>query len=530
MNYDYIIIGSGFGGSVSAMRLAEKGYKVLVIEKGKRFKAEDFPKTDWDLTRYVWAPLLRCFGIFKMTVFKEVFVLSGTGVGGGSLVYANTHLIPPDAFFQNEVWRHFKNWKETLMPFYERAKFMLGTTPYTRLNVEDHLLREVAKDMGKENTFGAVNVGVYFGDTKKAQDPYFKGLGPQRTGCIDCAGCMTGCRYNAKNTLDKNYLYFAEKFGAEILPETLATKIEYINGEYHIHTQSSTSFWRKNKQVLKAKGLIMSGGVLGTMELLLKQKFELGTLDKLSDTLGANIRTNSESIGGLTHSNKKLNNGAAITSYFNPDENTKVEIVKYNDKSGAITKLAHFATDGYSNWARTFSLVRQIFSKPIKTLRMLFSFHWGKNSLVFLVMQSLDSALKMEWKKGIFGGRMKFAKSSGSVPAYIPIGQEVMHRYAQKVNGTALNAVLETTMNMSTTAHILGGCTMGRTPAEGVVNEYFEVHNYPNMYILDGSIVQGNLGVNPSLTITALSEYAMSHIPEKEGNTQLSLERMMEKA
>lgn len=528
--YDYIIIGSGFGGSVSAMRLSEKGYKCLVIEKGKRFRPEDFPKSDWNVKKYLWMPALRFFGIMKLTFFKEVFVISGTGVGGGSLVYANTHMIPPDAFFQG-AWTKGKDWKSVLMPFYEKAKFMLGTIPYTKFRTEDEILKEVARDMGKEESFKGVNVGVYYGDIKKPIDPYFNGLGPLRTGCQDCAACMVGCRHNAKNTLDKNYLYFAEKFGTEVMAETLATQIEYKDGIYHVHTTSSTAFpWAKKKQVIQAKGLIVSGGVLGSMELLLRQKYELGTMPLLSDRLGENLRTNSESISGLTLAkNIKLNHGVAITSTFNPDENTHIEIVKYNNESGLITKLATFATDGYSSFARTTQLLGKIIRNPFQFLKIALRPRWGSDSLVMLVMQSLDNALKMEWKKGILGGKLGFAKGSANVPVYIPVGQEVLYRYAEKVGGVPLNSAAESLFNMSTTAHILGGCPMGENADEGVVNAQFAVHNYPNMYILDGSIIPGNLGVNPSLSITALSEYAMSHIPAKENNTQLSLEELMHK-
>lgn len=528
MDYDYIIIGSGFGGSVSAMRLSEKGYKCLVIEKGRRTKTEDMPKSDWEVGKYLWLPALRLFGMMKLTFFKEVFVISGTGVGGGSLIYANTHMFPPDEFFNNPVWAGYKNWKETLLPFYEKAKFMLGTMKFDRFQAEDEILREVAIDMGKGDTFGGVNVGVYYGD-KTPKDPYFKGLGPERSGCIECAACMSGCRYNAKNTLDKNYLFFAEKNGADVLAETLATKIEYKDGLYHVHIESSTGrFWNKKKKVLTSKGLIVSGGVLGTMDLLLKQKYEDKTLTQLSPTLGENLRTNSESITGLLFADKKLNNSVAISSYFNPDKDTHVEIVKYGNNSGLVTKLANFSTDGNSSFVRTTQLLGKIIKSPLLFFKLLGTKSWGKEGLILLVMQSLDNALKMEWKKGLFGGKLGFAKNGANVPVYIPIGQEVLYRYAQKVKATALNSLPETLFNTSTTAHILGGCPMGETAAQGVVNQYFQAHGYPDMYILDGSIMPCNLGVNPSLTITALSEYAMSHIPEKEGNTHKTLEEQME--
>ncbi len=528
MTYDYIIIGSGFGGSVSAMRLSEKGYKCLVIEKGKRFQQNDFPKSDWQASKYLWMPALRFFGLMKLTFFKEVLVISGTGVGGGSLIYANTHIFPPDAFFNNAVWAKYKNWKEVLAPFYERARFMLGSTQVKKMHKEDEVLREIAQDMGRGDTFEMVDVGVYFGDTKAETDPYFKGNGPLRKGCIECSACMTGCRYNAKNTLDKNYLYFAQKWGTEVLAETLATKIEFINGEYHIHVESSTGFfWNKQKRVLKAKGLVVSGGVLGTMELLLKQKYHFNTLPNLSDTLGENLRTNSESIAGLINANVPLNHGPAITSVFNADEHTHIEVVKYGAQAGLITKLASLSTDGFTSWARSWHFVKKVIKQPFTFLKVTTQPFFGNNSLILLVMQSLDNALKMEWKKGIFGGKMRFAKNGATIPAYIPTGQDVLYRYAEKVGGTPLNSATETFLNMSTTAHVLGGCPMGETAETGVVNQFFEVNNYPNMYILDGSIIPCNLGVNPSLSITALSEYAMDNVREKEGNTQVSLVTQM---
>ncbi len=527
--YDYIIIGSGFGGSVSAMRLAEKGYSVLVIEKGRKFTEKDFPKSDWNLKKFLWLPALRFFGFQKLTFFRQITILSGVGVGGGSIVYANTHMVPGDEFFSNKVWSHLNDWKNVLMPFYKTAKFMLGTVPHTRLHEEDELLKEVAEDMKKKESFSGVNVGVFFGDPEKTHDPYFKGKGPLREGCRECAGCMVGCRYNAKNTLDKNYLYFAEKNGVEIVAETLATKIEYLKGKYVVHTRASTAYFGGRRGKFSSKGLIISGGVLGSMDLLLKQKYKYKTMPGISDSLGTNIRTNSESLCGVTKANKKLNNGIAISSYFNPDEHTHIEIVKYNDHSGAMGRLGTLAVSGGNGFIRTVKLLLQIIQHPIKFLKLTFNIKkWGTNSIIFLVMQSLDNSMRMKWRNGLFGGRMSFRNDKESkVPAYIPIGQEVMHRYAKKVDGIAANVLPEIIMNMPMTAHILGGCPMGENEKDGVVDKEFQVFNYPNMYVLDGSIIPCNLGVNPSLTITALSEYAMSRIPEKPGNTRQKLEDLI---
>lgn len=527
--YDYIVIGSGFGGSVSAMRLAEKGYSVLVIEKGKWWKSDDFPKSNWNLPRFLWAPPLRWFGIMKMDFFKEVLVLSGAGVGGGSLVYANTHMIPKEAFWTNPIWNHFKNWKEVMAPYYERARFMLGSSKYQREFVEDKYLKEVADEMGRGDTYSTVDyVGVYFGDTAKEKDPYFKGLGPMRKGCTECAGCMVGCRENAKNTLDKNYLYFAQDYGAKIEAETLVTKIEHIDGEYVVHTQSQTGIFNKNKRIFRSKGLVVSGGVLGTLKLLLEQKFIHKTLPNLSDKLGENILTNSEMIAGVGGAPEKLNHGIAISRVFNADENTHIELCKYPDGSGAMMRLGVMAAGPGNGFVRTAKMLGNMLTQPINSIRFFFETEVARKSIVILVMQSLPNAMKMHLKKGLFGTSLKFDnKEKFKVPSYIPIGQEVVHRYAQKANAVPMNAFSEVLFNMSTTAHILGGCPMGATKEEGVVDEYFRAYGYPNMYILDGSIVPANLGVNPSFTITALSEYAMDHVPAKPGFRKKTLEERM---
>lgn len=529
--YDHIVIGSGFGGSVSAMRLTEKGYDVLVLEMGKRWKSEDFPKTNWNVRRFLWAPAIKAFGIQKINFLNRIMVLGGAGVGGGSLVYANTHMFPPDAFFNNPVWSGIRNWKETLTPFYERARFMLGSSKYEKEGPEDEVLKQIAIDMGQLETYKPVDhVGVYLGDRKAEKDPYFNGLGPKRKGCIECANCMVGCRYNSKNTLDKNYLYFAEKWGAKVEAETKVVKVEYKDGLYHVHTESSTSWFNKNRKVFKSRGIVFSAGVLGTMKLLFRQKEEFKTLRNLSDKLGANLRTNSESLCGIAGIDKKMNHGLAISRVFNPDENTHIELVKYGDGSGAMGLLSVIAAGDGPAIVRTIKMLWNFITNPRKVwnvLRREFAHH----SIILLVMQSLDNALQMQWKKGLFGGSLKVANSENTqVPAYIEVGQNVMHRYAEKTNGVAMNATTEVLFNMSSTAHILGGCPMGMTKEEGVVNDKFEVHGYPNMRVLDGSIIPCNLGVNPSLTITALSEYAMSHVPEKEGNTRKSLEQQMAEA
>ena len=510
--YDYIIIGSGFGGSVSAHRLTEKGYRVLVLEKGKEFQDQDFPKTNWDLKKYLWLPTLRFFGIQKLTFFRKVFILSGVGVGGGSLVYGNTLMTPSNSFFENKVWSNIKDWKTELTPFYDTAKKMLGVTKNPLTNKEDNLLKEIAKDLGRESEYSNVDVGVYFGDPEKEVDPYFNGEGPLRSGCVACAGCMVGCRYNAKNTLVKNYLYFARKNGAKVEAETLVDKIEYKDNQYYIHTKSSTSIFKK-KKVFKSKGIVLSGGVLGTMDLLLKQKYKYKTLPLISNTLGHNIRTNSEMLCGVT-TNEKMNHGIAISSVMNPDDETHVEIVKYPTGSDAMKFLAAPAVGPGFGPIRVLMIMFNVLKSPVRYSKIIFSSKWAENSVIFLVMQSLDSSMRMVYKRFPFS-RISLDAKGEKIPSYIEAGADVMNRFAKKTGGYAQSIVPEVAFNIPATAHILGGAPLGLSDKDSVVDENFKVHNYPNMYICDGSMIPCNLGVNPSLTITALSEYAMSSIKNK---------------
>jgi cholesterol oxidase len=516
--YDYIVIGSGFGGSVSAMRLAEKGYSVLVLEKGKRWHSSDFPRTNWNIARYLWAPALRFFGFQQLSFFREVMVISGVGVGGGSIVYANTHMRPKDHFYQHPNWAHFQDWKSVLAPFYDLANRMLGSARFDTEYEEDRILREVAADMGKADSYAPVDgVGVYLGSPHEAVDPYFGGKGPLRKGCTHCAGCMVGCRHDAKNTLDKNYLWLAEKeYGAHILPETEVTRIAFQEGRYAVHTQSTTAWLGGRARVFRSRGLVVSGGVLGTMRLLLQQKYRYKTLPELSDRLGENIMTNSEMLSGIVAADRKLNHGVAISRVFSPDQHTNIEIVKFPDGSGLMARLGVMAAGEGSPVVRTAKMLANTLLHPIDFLRVVFNRRLASHGIFFLIMQTLDSALRMRLRPGLFGPRMVMQNDTNQrVPTYIPVGQEALYRYAEKVNGVPLNAATEVTFNLASTAHILGGCPMGATRAEGVVSPNFEAHGYPNFYILDGSVVPCNLGVNPSLTITALSEYAMSKVPPK---------------
>jgi cholesterol oxidase len=511
--YDYIVIGSGFGGAVSSMRLAEKGYSVLTLEKGRDLQAKDFPKTNWNIRKFFWAPIIKCFGLQQLTIFKDLLVLSGVGVGGGSLVYANTLMFPPDDFFNNPIWSDLKDWKQTLSPFYDKARTMLGVTPNPLINREDDILKEIAKDMNRQQHYSHVDVAVYFGDKDKEVDPYFKGLGPLRSGCTECAGCMVGCRYNAKNTLDKNYLYFAQKFGAKIKAETKVEKIEYIDGVYIITTHASNSLLKFGKKIYKSKNLIMSAGVIGTMDLLLKQKYHYKTLPHLPIALGENLRTNSESLCAVTAPKEKLNNGIAISSIFNPDADTHVEVVKYPDGSNIMKILTTLAARPPF---RVLKFFKNIIIHPVKVFKVLTDSDWAKKTIIFLIMQSLDNSMKIVCKTFPFFRLSIKNKGQNKVPSYIESGQNLMGAYAEKINGTQQNGISELLLGMATTAHILGGSPLGIDKNTCVVNEKFQVHGQPNMMILDGSIVPCNIGVNPSLTITALSEYAMSLIDKND--------------
>jgi len=525
MIHDYIIIGSGFGGSVASLRLKEKGYSVLVIEKGKRFTDNSFAKSNWRLRKYLWLPSLACFGIQKLSFYKQVSILSGVGVGGGSLVYACTLFTPPDKYFTDSEWSGFRDWKKTLMPFYQVAGQMLGKTRYHEMNREDRLLQQISKQFGCEDTFENVEVGVYLGDTEKQTDPYFNGHGPLRKGCIECAGCMVGCRENAKNSLDKNYLYFAEKFGARILPEHRACRIEYREGIYHIHTRSSTSLLRRNKQVFRSRQLIVAGGTLGSLELLLRQKHQYKTLPGLSEMLGEKLRTNSETLNAVSGMKEKMNNGLAITSVINPDANTHIEIVKYPDRSNALKWFFTLSAAGTKHpGRRIFKLIRKVFTHPLAFLRMVFNFRWSGGLVIFLVMQHIDNYMRMVWKRGLIRSRLEIRNTTDKpVPAYISVGQQVMESYAALSGGIPQNIILEILFNRPTTAHILGGCAMSSSRETGVIDDCFRVHGYPGMYVLDGSSIQGNPGVNPSLSILANAEYAMSLIPAKPGAQAIEL-------
>jgi cholesterol oxidase len=522
--YDYIVIGSGFGGSVSALRLAEKGYKVAILEKGKRYRTEDFPATNWNLRKYLWMPTLGLYGIQMLTLLKHVFILHGGGVGGGSLVYANQLLVPSDEVFEKKEWGP-GDWKTKLAPLYERAKRMLGATPCPSVGKADEILAQIGKQIRGEDTFHINDVGIFFGEPDQTvSDPYFGGEGPERTGCTFCGACMIGCPVGAKNTLDKNYLYLAEnKFGVTILPETEVTGVRPSQDGYEIYSRKSTGLLHP-KRKFKARGVVFSGGVMGTVKLLLKCKTQ-GLLPKLSDQLGNFVRTNSEALLGVTARDKNADysDQIAITSGIYPDEKTHIEIVRYNKGSDVMGSLLTLLTGGGGKIPRVVKFMGNIFRHPVEFIKSLWIFGWAARTPILLVMQTEENFIRLSykprwWRFGRPSMNTELVPGAEKVPSYIPIANKIAIEMGEKIDGQPKSAITEVLFDVASTAHILGGCVMGETPAEGVVDFNGKIHGYPNLYVADGSNVPVNLGVNPSLTITAIAEYIMSQITENLKN------------
>ncbi|MCP4458331.1 MAG: GMC family oxidoreductase [Cytophagales bacterium] len=516
-HYDYIIIGSGFGGSVSALRLAEKGYSVLVIEKGKWYQGKDFPKTNWNLKRWMWLPALRLFGILKLTFLRHISILSGVGVGGGSLVYANTLPKPKSQFFNHGSWSGLADWEKELNPFYETAWEMLGATENKIIGDAEEAMKKLAVEIGKEDKYRSTKVAVYFGEKgREVKDPYFDGKGPTRTGCVACGACMTGCRHNAKNTLDKNYLHLAQQSGVDILAENEVQNIILIGEEdgsegYLVSFKKSTKIFSSTKSI-SGDGVIFSGGVLGTIPLLLKLKSS--SLPKLSNKVGDDVRSNNESlILNISLDKKKdFSKGIAIGSIIELDENSHLESVKYGAGSGFWRILMMPKVSEKSFFLRIIKLIFKPLSDPIGWMKVLFVRDFAKQSTVLLFMQHLDS--KLRFKKGRFG--MKSSVSSGVKPtAFIPEADEMAKRHAKITNSKSVAIFTETLTGIPSTAHILGGAVMGENSDEGVIDKDNKVFGYKNMYVCDGSMISANPGVNPSLSITAISERAMSKIVSK---------------
>ena len=521
LDFDYIVIGSGFGGSVSAHRLTEKGYRVAVMEMGKRWRTEDFPESNWRTWRYLWLPALRCFGSFRMTLFRHAFVLSGAGVGGGSLNYANVLLVPKKNVWQDPLWADLKEWQAIMPEHYRTAQRMLGVTTNPCLRTADTLMREAAEIQGVGDTFSPTEVSIYFGEKgKTVPDPFFDGKGPERTGCELCGGCMVGCRHGGKNTLDKNYLYLAEKAGAQIFPETLVTDVRPLNGTadgsdgYEIHTESSTALLFRRKRIYRARGVVFSGGVLGTVKLMMELK-QRGSLPHISDQLGQVVRTNSESIIGVRFpaAAGDMSEGVAIGSGIWIDEHTHIEATRYSKGSDALGLLLTVLPQSITGVTRILTWLATILRHPIRSLKAHIPFGMASSTDILLVMQDFDSRIKLRLKRSLFPPfRQKLATSGEPIPACIPQANSFAEKMAEKFDGTPITSITEILFDVPTTAHILGGATMGESPATGVIDGENRVFNYKNMYVCDGSVVSANLAVNPSLTITALTEQAMSHI------------------
>lgn len=533
--FDYVVIGSGFGGSVAAMRLAEKGYSVLVLERGKRFRDQDFPRTNWNLPKYLWKPLIRCFGIQQISFLNDIMVLHGSGVGGGSLVYANVLMEPDDALFEAPGWHNLADWKTVLRPHYDTAKRMLGVEPNRFLGPVDQVLKEIADEHGQGYTFRPAHLGIYFGEPGRegetVPDPYFGGDGPARAGCTACGGCMVGCRHNAKNTLVKNYLYFAEKWGAEIRAEAEARDIQPLpegqpdGARYAVVYRSSTDLPAFARHwTVRARNVVVAAHALGTLKLLFRCRDETRSLPRLSPRLGDSVRTNSESLTGSTSwdRDQDYSTGAAITSIFRLDAETQVEPVRYPRGSSFMRVLAIPMIEGADSILKR--LVKTLWhglTHPAEFIYAKFTSEWAKSSTIILIMQTKDSTLRIRPGRNFWTGFRKglTTRLDPGVTLSPPVSMVhgLTRAFARKTNGIPQDTIPETLFGMPATAHLLGGCPMGRDESEGVVDANCQVFNYPGLYIMDGSIVPGNPGVNPSLTIAALAEYATSRIPPKPG-------------
>ncbi|WP_024440348.1 GMC oxidoreductase [Mycobacterium sp. UM_WGJ] len=532
-DYDVLIIGSGFGGSVSALRLTEKGYRVGVLEAGRRYADADFAKNSWHLREFLWAPKLGCYGIQRIHLLNNVMVLAGAGVGGGSLNYANTLYVPPEPFFADKQWAHITDWRAELMPHYDQAKRMLGVVQNPTFTDADRIVKQVADEMGVGDTFVATPVGVFFGPDgangakepgKTVADPYFGGAGPKRTGCIECGECMTGCRWGAKNTLVKNYLYLAESAGAQVHPMTTVTAFEQgADGLWQVTTVRTGLRARRHRKTFTARHLILAAGTYNTQRLLFKMR-DKGKLPRLSDKLGVLTRTNSESIVGAAtlkvNPDLDLTHGVAITSSIHPTTDTHVEPVRYGKGSNAMGLLQTLMTDGSgpqgTDTPRWRQLLNQAGEDPRNILRLLNPRGWSERTVIALVMQHLDNSITTFTKRSKLGIRRYSSKQGHGEPnpSWIPVGNEVTRRIAAKIDGVAGGTWGEL-FNIPLTAHFLGGAAIGDSPEHGVIDPYQRVYGYPTLAVMDGAAVSANLGVNPSLSITAQAERAASLWPNK---------------
>lgn len=517
-----VVVGSGFGGSVAALRLVEKGYRVAVLESGRRFTDDEFAKTSWDLRRFLWAPRLGCYGIQRIHLLRNVLILAGAGVGGGSLVYANTLYRPLKPFFTDSQWAHITDWEDELNRHYDQASRMLGVVTNPTVTPSDQVIRQVADEMGVGDSYHPTPVGVYFGKPgERAADPYFGGVGPERTGCTECGACMTGCRVGAKNTLMKNYLYLAESNGAVIWPMITADRIYKGSDDdrWRIETERTGAKLAKKRRTFTADHVVMAAGTWGTQNLL-HRSVNRGDLPRFSRKLGELTRTNSEAILGSqarkVRPGQDFSQGTAITSSFHPDEDTHIEPVRYGKGSNAMGLLQTLPTKGGTDTPRWRQWLRQVVRHPLMTLRLLSVHRWSERTVILLVMQSLDNSLRTKLTKTRFGKRkLTSQQGHGSPnPSWIPAGEKAGELVADKIDGIAGGTWGEL-FDIPLTAHFIGGCPIGSDPEHGVIDPYHRAWGHPDLSVVDGSAITANLGVNPSLTITAQAERAFSMWPNK---------------
>ncbi len=523
-DFDWLVIGSGFGGSVSALRLVEKGYSVGVLECGRRFADDELPSSTADLRRYFWNPMLGMKGIFRITTFRDVSVVSGCGVGGGSLGYANTLYVPPKAFYEDRRWAELEDWEDALAPHYAEAQRMLGVVSYPYDDPADQLLRELGEELGVADTYKKTPVGVFFGESgETVPDPYFDGEGPDRTGCRLCGRCMVGCPHGAKNTLVKNYLYLAEKRGAHVLAERTVVDIRPVSGTdgaggYEVESVRSGAWVRKQRLGYRARGVVVAAGPLGTNKLLQRCRLS-GSLPRISPRLGELVRTNSESILTVTVPEDypdELIGRVAITSSIYPDPNTHIETVTYGDRGDSMHRLYTLLVGDGTRLTRPLKLLGQIVRHPRRLAKVLFPKHWSRRTIIILVMQTLDNAIALRPRKGPFGAFWLRTEQDPERPnpTFIPIANRAAEWFAERTGGIAQSSLTEALFNIPTTAHIMGGAVIAKDPEHGVLDSHQRVFGYENLLVCDGSAIPANVGVNPSLTITALAEHAMSHLPD----------------
>jgi cholesterol oxidase len=526
-SYDYVVIGSGFGGSVSALRLAEKGYSVLVVEKGNWYNEAALPGSTWKLKKWLWQPQVGLRGIMKLTTFRHVTVMSGVGVGGGSLVYGATLPTPKPQFFESGTWAGLGDWQQTLKPHYDTALRMLGATTNATHKPADEVMKTLAREMGQPESFGPSRVGIYFGKEGEAgqltDDPYFDGDGPARRGCIECGECMTGCRHNAKNSLDKNYLYLAQKRGAQIVAETEVTDLLPAGAGdgsqgYLVTMQTGRWPWRRQKRTIAAGAVVIAGGVTGTVPLMLDLKAR-GHLPQLSEKLGHDIRTNNEALASVTALDAEgvdYTQGICIGSIVNIDVHSHLEPIHYGKSSATWRLLMWPYVSGRTLFERLSNLGKELLRKPGKNLKVLFARNWGKQTIYLLFMQHLDSTLQMRSNRFGMVATHVAPESRGDAPScHMPVVDDIVQRVENIMDGKAARSSIEVALGAPTTAHVLGGAVMGENATQGVVDSQGKVFNYDNLYVCDGSMISANPGVNPSLSITAISEHIMACIPAK---------------